>query len=150
MREFGAVGERELHGCTCVEVEAGTCFAALVAHSRYEHGHVYRHERIGCREVGVGVDVDHVVLPASLVGGGEHAFRGTGKSLALDHHLAAIVERVGLILVPLAEHPRDCGLRSFRREALHLAEGRPEASPAPLAVMNLGVMFVFLSVAPLI
>ena len=55
MREFGAVGERELHGCTCVEVEAETGFAALVAHSRYEHGRVYRNESIGCRAVGVGV-----------------------------------------------------------------------------------------------
>ena len=123
--------EKELAGHTCIEVEAGTGFTALVAHSLYEHGRVYRNERIGCREVGVGVDVDHVVLPASLVGGGEHAFRGTGKSLALDHHLAAIEERVGLALVSFAEHPRDCGLRSFRREALHLAEGRLEARPAP-------------------
>jgi len=35
VREFGAVGERELDGCTCVEVDAGTGFAALVAHSLY-------------------------------------------------------------------------------------------------------------------
>ena len=32
MREFGAVGERELDGCACVEVEAGIGFAAPEAH----------------------------------------------------------------------------------------------------------------------
>ena len=36
----------------------------------------------------------------------------------------AVDERVGLALVAFAEHPRDCGLRSFRSEVLHLAERR--------------------------
>ena len=89
MREFGAVGERELHGSASGDVEAGVGLAAEVAHLACDHVHVDGDERVGGREFGIDVVVGGAVFVARDILARDCALGRTGKSLAFDHHLAA-------------------------------------------------------------
>ena len=95
-REFGAVGERELHGCASGDVEAGICFVAPEAHCGDNCVLIDGDKRVGEREYGIDVVVGGAVFVARDILARDCAFGRTGKSLAFDHHLAAVDERVKL------------------------------------------------------
>ena len=93
MREFGAVGERELHGCACGNVQFGHGNRAVFAHVSDSHGVGYHDLRSVLRNGEVGAVVAFV-LHACLVLADERAPGRVAKPVALDRHRSAVIDHV--------------------------------------------------------
>ena len=68
-REFGAVGERELHGSASGDVEAGIGFIAPCAHCGDNCVLIDGDKRVGEREFGIDVVVGGAVFVARVSAG---------------------------------------------------------------------------------